>query len=527
MIVLASLALRLATIRESLWVDELHSAWVVAGDSDQIAARAALGNQTPWYFWGLWFCQQWVGDSAWGLRLPSVISPTFTALLVYGAIGRWTESWGAGMAAGLAVAVDRNAIFFGGEARGYAMVVLAMTITTIAVVHWIDTSGDGERTPGRWAGGALILGGALMAVMIHVTAALAMASLAGTLVLAAVWQRWQERGKATTGTLERFFVPLALLVLGVSIALMINAETIAEVWSRRGQWNAFARADSLANLWQMWPWTALVLLPWTLAAVFRWLEKLGILPGNEKDPSGLRWRQLSHGLLAVTIMGTCVAWIVSYYGLAAVWHRRFLIGLFPPLVMAAGVRTAGFVRRGGWLVLPLGLMFFQGTLAQLGRGQLNWVHRGEDWAGLVSYLHAQRQPQDRVWLAAQLLESRWLTEGVPAADGRRPLTAEQREYLLYPLSGPYYVAGVEPLGRLDEPQTAVDLRAALGGAVSEPGAEKTGAASHRWIVVRRSRRQVQQWWEDEVVGGWQQWNGTVEPKSFGKLTLLKVSPAGR
>ena len=52
----------LATIRESLWIDELHSAWVVQGPWSAWIERAAIGNQAPAFFapLKLWH-DLWVG----------------------------------------------------------------------------------------------------------------------------------------------------------------------------------------------------------------------------------------------------------------------------------------------------------------------------------------------------------------------------------------------------------------------------------------------------------------------------------
>ncbi|MEZ6075018.1 MAG: hypothetical protein R3C56_04880 [Pirellulaceae bacterium] len=38
---------------ESLWLDELHTSWVVAGPWSDVASRARQGNQSPLFFWVL------------------------------------------------------------------------------------------------------------------------------------------------------------------------------------------------------------------------------------------------------------------------------------------------------------------------------------------------------------------------------------------------------------------------------------------------------------------------------------------
>ena len=42
-----------ATIREPLWIDELHSVWCIEGDWQDVLPRATVGNQSPLYFYCL------------------------------------------------------------------------------------------------------------------------------------------------------------------------------------------------------------------------------------------------------------------------------------------------------------------------------------------------------------------------------------------------------------------------------------------------------------------------------------------
>lgn len=70
----AAVLIRLPACYESFWVDELHSAWAVWDGIDQVQPRAAAGNQTPVYFFGLWFWRQLVGRSEVALRMSSVLA---------------------------------------------------------------------------------------------------------------------------------------------------------------------------------------------------------------------------------------------------------------------------------------------------------------------------------------------------------------------------------------------------------------------------------------------------------------------
>src|SRR5689334_1322536 len=66
--------LRLWQINESLWVDELHTSWCLQAGFENVAPRAAEGNQSPLYFWLLWGVTRVLGESEFTLRLPSLLA---------------------------------------------------------------------------------------------------------------------------------------------------------------------------------------------------------------------------------------------------------------------------------------------------------------------------------------------------------------------------------------------------------------------------------------------------------------------
>ena len=75
--------LRIVQVGESLWLDELHTAWVVADGTQQLVPRAAIGNQSPVYFALVWPFTKLAGMSEFWLRLPSVLAGV---ALVVGAV---------------------------------------------------------------------------------------------------------------------------------------------------------------------------------------------------------------------------------------------------------------------------------------------------------------------------------------------------------------------------------------------------------------------------------------------------------
>src|SRR5262245_48993574 len=121
-------ALRWMPIHESLWVDELHTAWCAAGSLDEVASRAAMGNQSPLFAWIEWLLVRLVGPSELSLRLPSLLAGSLLPLAVYWLSARWSTS-GVGLVAAALITVDPLAIFYATEARPYALVQL------LAVTH--------------------------------------------------------------------------------------------------------------------------------------------------------------------------------------------------------------------------------------------------------------------------------------------------------------------------------------------------------------------------------------------------------
>ena len=88
--------LRLPSCYESFWLDELHSAWIVADDVGSVYQRSVLGHQSPFYYFQLWIWKQVVGNSEVMLRLNSVLLVAGgCSVIAYGII-RWTNSLLAG-----------------------------------------------------------------------------------------------------------------------------------------------------------------------------------------------------------------------------------------------------------------------------------------------------------------------------------------------------------------------------------------------------------------------------------------------
>jgi hypothetical protein len=81
--VLAGLLVRLVSLHESLWLDELSTLWSVeAGFGEMLVRVPMVMGLTPFYFAFAWASIHTFGESEWALRLPSLIAVMGAASLV-------------------------------------------------------------------------------------------------------------------------------------------------------------------------------------------------------------------------------------------------------------------------------------------------------------------------------------------------------------------------------------------------------------------------------------------------------------
>ena len=249
----AATVLRLMHVGDSLWLDELHTAWTVCDGIREVPTRAAMGNQSPLYFFGLWMLVQLFGLSEPVLRCPSVVAGVLLVLSVAWVAYRWTGSgWAACLAAWL-VALDQNCLFYSQEARPYAWVqwIGLLQVTVFCAVLHSPTS---RR---RWAGIAL----SILLFYLHYTSALLLVAEAvaylGIAWMPGVRPHYRPRRCLMDG----------LIVLAACLPVTMHLLEIAE---RRDNWAAFVRDrpfDEIASAF--FPlWTYLTLPAMIAGAAF-------------------------------------------------------------------------------------------------------------------------------------------------------------------------------------------------------------------------------------------------------------------
>ncbi|MEX2174831.1 MAG: glycosyltransferase family 39 protein, partial [Pirellulaceae bacterium] len=195
--------MRVRQARESLWLDELHTAWCALGSLAEVAPRATIGNQSPLFFWLQWLLVQLLGASELTLRLPSIVAGTLLPAALFFVTRRGTESAWCGLVAAALVVVDPLSIFFATEARPYALIQL------LAVLH-VGLFAEVLQRPTPRLRLALVAGAALL-FHLHYTAILLVAGELVALVLLRLWASKPPEYRGRAAALD--LVLIALLCL--------------------------------------------------------------------------------------------------------------------------------------------------------------------------------------------------------------------------------------------------------------------------------------------------------------------------
>lgn len=486
---------------ESLWLDELHSAWSASGPLDEVSTRASLGNQLSPYFWLLWANGQAFGHAEVVWRAPSLCAWLATMALAAWVLARLKCRRGGAVAlAALAlIACNRDQIFYASEARPYALLSLVNLAAWCALARWAGVwSTDANHLQRRWRAWWLawcVLN--MAAFWLQPTALLAIAAqyvyllglvacetlvgrsrLTPTASAVAAWRNVHRLGHGPPSRLGATVLGGVLLTLAMLPALRV----LAPVWERRQQWAGFAAGHRLRDVLGLLPFEAF-LIPLLLAAglvtVRLALQRLG--QGNDKRGDRLSSQTEAEFWMwfCAWLLPCCLALFLTVSGLAPLMHRRYVFVAAVPLVIWVAhcwTRLTGETVR--WCVCAatiLLLLYRQDVFDELLSRSVVWpaVVRGEDWRGAVQWInsHDSAERPSVVFCASNLIEG---TADALQDEGLR-------EYLSFPLRSIYRLTPpgeVVPLA--NDPRTWVgSMRAAgIGG---EPAADR-----QVWLIVRSS-----------------------------------------
>ncbi len=135
LLTLLALGLRVALLGQSFYGDELFTLEIATRDDLGAVLDGVQGNleiSPPLYFVVAWFFQH-VGDPFVWLRVPSVLCGVATVPLVYW-LGKRTVGREAGVLAAAVVALSPFAMVYATEARAYALMVMLVAASTLALL---------------------------------------------------------------------------------------------------------------------------------------------------------------------------------------------------------------------------------------------------------------------------------------------------------------------------------------------------------------------------------------------------------
>jgi 4-amino-4-deoxy-L-arabinose transferase-like glycosyltransferase len=137
---LIGLAIRVANFGQSLLGDELSTYWIVHGHSLGHVLSSVRSNDeiTPPLYFILGWASLKLGSSPEWLRLPSLVAGTATIPLIY-LLGSRTVSRAAGLVAAAVMALSPFMIYYSTEARSYALMILLLTCSTLALLAALES----------------------------------------------------------------------------------------------------------------------------------------------------------------------------------------------------------------------------------------------------------------------------------------------------------------------------------------------------------------------------------------------------
>jgi len=388
-VVLMVASTRILQARESLWLDELHTAWVAAGTLASVAARAAAGNQSPLFFWSEWALVHLFGASEWTLRALSLLAGSLLPVALFAVTARWTDSKWLGLVPAWLVAIDPQAIYYGTEARPYAVIQL------LAVCHMALFADTVER-PTTARRMAVVVGMVLM-FYLHYTALLLLA--AEVVYFAA------RRFSSHTDTTYRWST-LGLDVAAVAVLSLGAWTNLQAVYARHTNWESFVAQRSLLEGLLMVPWAWTALIATAVLGLFSrfWRRSMPRAPESE---AARRARLLLLCWLLVPVM---IAWLATASNVARLLHPRYLAGSTPAalLLLALTIRTIPWrsARLGAAIVLVLLGAVISPVLGELRNSGRLIGYRTDDWRSALAFFN--RQPghnRDPVLVRSLLLEA--------------------------------------------------------------------------------------------------------------------------
>jgi mannosyltransferase len=520
--VIVGLAIVLRTIQlnESLWLDELHTAWVVADSPGLVSERAAIGNQaSPWFFL-VWGVTQVAGLNEIALRLPSVVAGVGLVVLAFHVARCWTGQWIAGLFVALLVALDRNCIFYAQEARPYACVQLVGLAQIFIFSRLVNQPVPLHRI-------AFVVLTVLL-FYLHYTSVLLLAGEVAYYLALHVRQPWRPSYRW-----HHF-----LLDLSVALLCMLPASRhIVEIASRRDNWAMFIRRGPLQSVWYLFPLHLYVQVPAQVLVVAylvcwatKWLKgKRGMRAFGRlaevwtcdariaptRAATGVRPPIATSSLLCVCwlFVPLLLAWSSTYLEFARVFFLRYLIVCALAPILLCGLALAICPSRLFRMILVVVVTWLSvaqsGMIEQYTQDGRVIGDRNQDWRSAMAMINQDTQnPHWPVFIRSGLIE---------AAELRSSDAPQLRAYCLLP------VRGIYRLQRADE--LLIPLSIHHSGRLSPRQRQRLENSGGGWFLLAGVPSTVSSI-ESELLSNWDasQYQPRIAGRRvYGNVTVLRLT----
>ena len=127
-------------IRQSLWIDETVTYWVVKDGFWDIVYRAVhYQGQSPFYYFIVWCFLQIFGNAEWVLRLPSLLSLIFACFFLYKlCFILFDREWAFFSVICFICLLQLPAAYVGRDARPYGLAVMFSIFSILCFIQWVQ-----------------------------------------------------------------------------------------------------------------------------------------------------------------------------------------------------------------------------------------------------------------------------------------------------------------------------------------------------------------------------------------------------
>lgn len=380
LVLLAYLLRALTLDLQSFWVDEVYAVWFIDRPLKE-ALRLIItpDNNGPLYFLFLWGWRRLTGPSDFAVRYLSTLFSVLTVAALWQLGKTWFGKRVAGGAA-LLIALSPFAIWFGQEAKMYALHMLLATLATLLLTYALRHN--------RWhAWLAYVISSNLLAYS-HFFGAFTIAAH-GIIVLGVAWGDWRR--------LRSYLLTMFLAALAY-IPVLRFAWRILPDFQLQDSWRHFIPLPQMLR--DMLTAYTFRVAPPAHGGLWLGLIALAVLWGNVAA-----WRRSWRK--GLTLSGMLCLPVLIFYPVSfriPSFDAKYLSASFPFLMLTLALALEALHRRGKAPALialcGLSLLCGQAQLRDLTQPDIQRT----DWRYVATYLDVHGQPDDAIVVFADYMD---------------------------------------------------------------------------------------------------------------------------